>query len=63
MSPNEVADYAKKNSRALMKVHLDDLLCELKVRALESCTLTKLDVIKKLREVADEAEIVYGESI
>jgi hypothetical protein len=63
LTPKDVKEYADKDSRALMEVELDDILYELKIRATESRTMTKMYVIEQMRKVADEAMEIYQKSI
>jgi hypothetical protein len=49
-SPEDVADYSKRDSRALSKVSDDDLIDELEVRLLENGTLPAVDLYDKMME-------------
>tara|TARA_R100000808_G_scaffold24351_1_gene55885 strand:- start:626 stop:820 length:195 start_codon:yes stop_codon:yes gene_type:complete len=48
MSPDTVAEYAKKDSRALSKVDSSDLLDELLVRLVEGASLPAEDLYKEI---------------
>ena len=48
MSPETVAEYAKKDSRALAKVDSADLIDELLVRLVESASLPAEDLYKEI---------------
>ena len=57
LTPKQVAEYARKDSLALKKVDLKDLIEEIRIRGTESNTLSRCDVItivKKLAENLDE---------
>ena len=56
MTPDEVATYADKDSMALSKVAHKDIIDEILVRATESCTLAKLDILSDLQAVIKAAE-------
>ena len=50
-SPEEVAGYSKRDSRALSKVTDDDLLDELKVRLLEYATLPAHELSERISDM------------
>ena len=50
-SPEDVAKYANKDSRALSKVTDDDLLDELKARLLESATLPAHELSERISDM------------
>ena len=51
MSPDTVAEYAKKDSRALSKVDSSDLLDELLVRLVEGASLPAEDLCRKIEDI------------
>jgi hypothetical protein len=63
MTPNDVAEYAKKDSMALKEVVLEDMLEEIFIRGGESCTLARLEVIRKTKELADNMQTQFDNSI
>jgi len=54
MSPEKVAEYAEKDSRALSKVNSSDLLDELLVRLVEGASLPAEDLCKKIEELVSK---------
>ena len=63
MTPEKVAEYADKDSMALKDVKLEDMLEEIYIRGGESNTLTRLEVIRKTRELVDNMQTHFNNSI
>ena len=63
ITPEQVANYAKQDSRALKEVALEDILEEIRIRATESNTLTRLDVISATHKLLNTMQEVYENSI
>jgi hypothetical protein len=63
ITPEQVAEYANKDSLALKEVALADLLEELRIRGTEACKLHRTHVIKRLQSLTDDLEKAYDNSI
>lgn len=63
MTPEKVKEYADKDSMALKDVVLEDMLEEIYIRGGESSTLDRLEVIRKTKELADNMQTAYTNSI
>ena len=58
LTPEQVAEYARKDSHALKEVDLKDLVEEIRIRGTETNTLFRckvITVVKKLAEDLDHA--------
>jgi hypothetical protein len=63
ITPEQVAEYADKDSRALSKVSDKDLLEELTIRGTEYGSLPRVELIRNILNLGHNLERIYTESI